>query len=106
MIVRSTAIPNAGFEAKTFGRPKQFDGTEAQWRDWSFAFMAYCTVLDAELGRLMKAVHDREELVDPNTLRQEHVGFSHNLYYMLAMVLTGSALTEIRHIPQQNGFEA
>ena len=94
------------FEAKTFGRPKQFDGSESQWRDWSFRFIAYCAVIDSELGRLMLAAQDREEVVDPGALRAEHVGICHNLYYMLAMLLTGSALTEIRHVPQHNGFEA
>ena len=57
------------FEAKTFGRPKQFDGSESQWRDWSFAFIAYCTVIDGELGRLMLAAQDREAVVDPGALR-------------------------------------
>ena len=107
VVARTSAMPaETPFEAKTFGRPAKFDGTENQWRDWAFAFVAYCMILDTELGRLMTAAQDKEETIDVTIMRPEHAVISQKLYYMLAMLLTHSALTEIRHIPQQNGFEA
>ena len=38
VVARTSAMPaETPFEAKTFGRPAKFDGTENQWRDWAFA---------------------------------------------------------------------
>jgi hypothetical protein len=88
----------------SFGKPRTFSGLETDWSDWAFSFIAFCNLLD---GRIVPAMCLAEQGAFPVAMptAEDEVKLSSSLYFMLAMVCTGSTLTELRSLVDSSGLE-
>jgi hypothetical protein len=92
-------------DTRSIGKPKIFDGSADSWRDWSFQFQAWVTLLDGRFATALPAAADRADELKPET-GDEQRKLSSNLYFILVMLCAGSALAEIRSVPVGQGLEA
>ena len=40
-------------DMKMMGKPKQFDGNDANWTEWSFVFKSYTALMSVDMSDLM-----------------------------------------------------
>ena len=92
-------------DTRTFGKPRAFDGTAGAWRDWAFAFLAYCSMLDSKLPIALKKAEATSTII-PLETEPEALKLQQSMFYILVMLVTGAGLSEIRNVPHQNGWEA
>ena len=94
-------------DARLLGRPAKFDGAEGSWSDWSFQLRAYAETLDSSMGVLLDAGEAQPDAVlSMANFPDQAQANSKKLYYVLAMLLTGSPLLILKKTERGNGFEA
>jgi hypothetical protein len=103
----ATARSTGTIDTRSLGKPDHFDGDEKKWEDWKVVMLAYCSVLDNRLGRIMN------ELVEGSSRDLAAVGLdaadrarSAQLWYILVMLCRGSPLTLVTNAGAQEGFLA
>ena len=92
-------------DTRLLGKPKSFDGTAGNWRQFKFTFLGYAGAVDA---RLKQAMIESEVLEDAAIMnaalpaRDQQV--STQLYYMLVLLLEGSAQRLLEHAGDGEGL--
>ena len=78
-----------------------------QWSDWKFSFLHYIRAIDAELGRLLDQVCDNPaDDYGFASMDDQTKPFTTRLYGILVSYLRNRPLQLIRHVPDNNGFQA
>ena len=93
--------------------PRQFDGRLEDYEEFSFKLKGYLSLQEPDFGRLMTRVETMEEAVtdahctEPGggEVSERVFAMSRTLQYTLIMLCTGPALTIIRSVQTDNGFE-
>jgi hypothetical protein len=91
--------------AKLIGRPSRFNGNEAAWADWLFQTRAYLEVMDTDISDALGLVDAATDEIQSQRLSAENKGAAHNVFYILAQLLRGPALLELRRVERGNGLE-
>ena len=104
LLAPCSAMPEF-LDTKVFGKPKSFNGMESEWKDWAFTFLAYCSLVDPRLVSAMRGAEALDRAV-PMATDAEELKLQTSLYFLLVMLATGSALTEVRNTMEQSGLEA
>ena len=87
--------------------PPDFDGSDAGWREWVFAFESCAGLLDLDglmdsaVGRSSARVNDQDAGALDNGLREK----SRLLYHVLVQLLRGKAASIARSAERQNGAD-
>ena len=79
-------------DTRLLGKPKSFDGSTDSWRQFKFTFLGYACAVDS---RLKQAMIESEVLpeasITNSALPARDLRVSTQLYYMLVLLLEGSA---------------
>ena len=95
-----------GVDSRLLGRPSAYNGGETEWDDWAFQFRAYVDATEQNGGDLLEQTEARADIVDNDTLTEPARNFSVKLYFMLAMLLRGPALLDLKRVRRGSGLEA
>jgi hypothetical protein len=93
-------------DTRLLTKPKAFGGQEAEWAGWSFKMLAYIGALDGDmLGELVEAAA-APAVADVQNVRMSPPGQarSRQLYYVLILLLEGTALQLVKAVPSGEGY--
>ena len=103
-------------DTRAIGKPGSFSGdldetgkgVGESWSLWSFTFRAYAGALSGEMRIYLEKVQANCETMTFENAKLQHdeLEMSCQLFYILAMLLKGRALTIVQRAPEQAGFEA
>ena len=93
-------------DPRVLGKPKNFDGQQDKWQDWSFAVRAYLNCLTETMADLLDAAEKSPEMIELGPLPEAAKTEARQLYYILALQCNGSALQVVKGVEKNNGFEA
>ena len=96
-------------DTRSIGKAPSFSGEHKEWHDWSFQFTAYMGSANARAIDALKAAATREQIItneDLHIMGDEYVEMSTQLYFGLAMLCKGAALTTIKNVTGNNGLDA
>ena len=93
-------------DTRVFGRPDKWDGSEKAWSNWSFVMKAYAEAIDQALSADMTTAECSTDAMSNDTMTGETKARSVQLYFVLIMLCTGSALDRIANAPHGWGMEA
>jgi hypothetical protein len=110
---RATATPTPKMaslmDTRSIGKAPNFSGDHKEWHDWSFQFTAYMGSANARAITALKAAATRETAItneDLHLMGEEYVEMSTQLYFGLAMLCKGAALTTVKNVTGNNGLDA
>ena len=110
---RAAAVPTPKtaslVDTRSIGKAPNFSGEHKEWHDWSFQFTAYMGSANARAIDALKAAATREMAItseDLHLMGDEYVEMSTQLYFGLAMLCKGAALTTIKNVTGNNGLDA
>eukprot|EP00971_Amphidinium_carterae_P264164 5240473-Amphidinium_carterae.1 len=84
-------------DTRALTKPQRFSGKEEEWRDWCFQFEAYAGLLGhGLLGHMEQAGVLTGNMHPIGVLTQDLADLSRSLYFLLAQLLAGKALTILR----------
>mgnify|MGYP002809519574 CR=1 FL=1 len=108
---RATATPTPKtailVDTRSIGKAPNFSGDHKDWHDWSYQFTAYMGSANARAITALKAA--RETAIaneDLHNMGEEYVEMSTQLYFGLAMLCKGAALTTVKNVTGNNGLDA
>eukprot|EP00971_Amphidinium_carterae_P330268 6463206-Amphidinium_carterae.1 len=94
-------------DTRALTKIRAFDGKESSWRDWSFQFESYCGLLSAALHRHMTEVKNvTTPLHSMQILQDDLAVLSRSMFFLLVQLVGGVAMTIVRGVEEQHGFEA
>ena len=93
-------------DLKLVGKPTSYDGDEDRWQEWSYTTKAYLIMAGLASGTWLNRLSRWETAVDEEEIPEQFREHSRAVYYILAMLCKGRALTIIRTVPEGNGFES
>ena len=93
-------------DTRILGKPDAFHGEKAKWRDWSVILRSYTSVLNSQLGDLMKKAESSDAPVLNAVIDDSHVPSSNQLYFILLMLCRGIALDKVVNAGELEGLEA
>ena len=96
-------------DTRSIGKAPSFSGEHKEWHDWSFQFTAYMGSANARAIEALKAAATSELATtsgDLHLVGSEHVEMSTQLYFGLAMLCKGAALTTIKNVTCNSGLDA
>ena len=92
-------------DTQLLGKPKSFDGSTDSWRQFKFTFLGYAGAVDS---RLKQAMIESEVLpeasITNSALSARDQRVSAQLYYMLVLLLEGSAQRLLEHAGDGEGL--
>ena len=92
-------------DTRLLGKPKSFDGSTDSWRQFKFTFLGYAGAVDS---RLKQAMIESEVLpeasITNSALPARDQRVSTQLYYMLVLLLEGSAQRLLEHAGDGEGL--
>jgi len=92
--------------SRLLSKPPRYGGDEEKWEDWAFCMRAYLATM-ADGADIWTETAERHATPVLNAaLTPEARGFSTQLYYVLAMLLHGSALVTLKRVDRGQGLEA
>ena len=92
-------------DTRLLGKPKNLDGTTDNWRQFKFTFLGFAGAFDSRLKQEMIASEVLQENAIMNSAlpaRDQRV--STQLYYMLVLLLEGSAKHLLEHAGDGEGW--
>ena len=96
---------NSLIDTRTLGKPEPFKGTAEEFPDWVFIFKAYMGCINPQFTALLgRAESTGTPLVNRSLTAQEEQ-LSHQLYYVLVMLLRGRALDVAFNVGSGEGVE-
>ena len=101
-----TGVQPGVVDTRVIGKPDQFDGDPLKYADWSFKLRSYLGAVDQ---RYQQALTTTEATTTPRlnaTLGSDGSALSTQLYYILVMTTSGSALDKCHNAGVNEGFEA
>eukprot|EP00971_Amphidinium_carterae_P115118 2279954-Amphidinium_carterae.1 len=92
-------------DTRLLGKPKSFDGRDEAWPGWATIFRAYCGAISESLLEAMDEVEDPLTAEPANaSLSDAARACSHQLYYVLAMLLEGKAQEKVNIVGRGEGL--
>eukprot|EP00969_Alexandrium_andersonii_P210959 9316986-Alexandrium_andersonii.AAC.1 len=89
------------------GKPQQWDGLHKGFGEWEFAFSSYISVLSAELRDEMREVQAQDAKIDEDIdLSDDGKEASRVLYYLLSVLVKGTALQLLKQHREGHGLSA
>ena len=92
-------------DSKLLGRPPLFDGSEAAWADWQFQTRAYFETLDSDVSDSLEMCELATGEIPFARLNDPAKAAARKVFYILAQLLKGPALLELRRVERGNGLE-
>ena len=92
-------------DTKLLGKPPSFDGAPEKWRDWSLVFKAYMGAVDERYGDAFRMIETAVEPVLNDRIDERWTGLSSQMYFILVMLVLGSALDKVHNAGSMQGFE-
>ena len=92
-------------DTRLLGRPKNYNGSKAEWAQWKFVFKSYMGAVDQNLLTSMDTAEAQNSALDFNTygpVAQQH---ARTLSYILSQVVTNGPLQIVMNAGP-NGLEA
>ena len=96
-------------DTRSIGKAPNFSGEHKDWHDWSFQFTAYMGSANPRAIDSLRLAGTRETPITTEELYlmgDEYVEMSTQLYFGLAMLCKGAALTTIKNVTGNNGLDA
>ena len=93
-------------DTRVRGKPKDYDGQQDGWQDWSFAMRPYLSCLSETMADLLDAAEKSPEKIDLGPLRDAAKSEARQLSYILALQCNGRALQVVKGVEKNRGFEA
>ena len=81
-----------------------FGGDDAGWESWCLKFEAYCHLVG--LGPSMDAAAERTDPIRTESMGDETLAMTKNLYALLISKCEGRALSIVSLAPLKTGFES
>ena len=92
-------------DTRLLGKPKNFDGTTDNWRQFKFTFLGYAGAVDSRLKQVMiESEVLQENAIMNSALPARDQRVSTQLYYMLVLLLEGSAQRLLEHAGDGEGL--
>ena len=92
-------------DTRLLGTPESLDGG-TDWKDWSVVFRSYACACSAPLGLLLERTDGSAGPMLNATLTRSEASCSTQLYFMVVMLCSGTALTRVVNAGAQEGLEA
>ncbi len=83
-------------DTNLLGRPPHFDGSEASWPHLSFQIRAYLETMDSDVSDVLELVALATGDIPFACLTDDMKAASREVLYILAQLLKGPALPELR----------
>ena len=93
-------------DTRVLDKPKNHDGQQDGWEDWSFAMRADLSCLSETMADLLDAAEKSPETIELGQLPEAAKAEARQLYYILVVQCSGSALQVVKGVEKNNGFEA
>ena len=100
-------LPQEGgmeFDSKLLGKPQAFSGKDEEWADWSFTTRAYLDCLDESMSDALDLVTAGDRPLVLSAMSAPDPANSRKVYYILAQLLRGPPLLQLRQTEKGNGF--
>ena len=92
-------------DTRLLGKPKSFDGSTDSWRQFKFTFLGYAGAVDSRLKQVMiESEVLPEASITNSALPARDQRVSTQLYYMLVLLLEGSAQRLLEHAGDGEGL--
>ena len=93
-------------DTRLLTKPRAFGGQEAEWPGWSFKMLAYIGALDGDMLSELEEAAAATAVTDVQNVRMspDGQGRSRQLYYVLILLLEGSALQLVKAVPSGEGY--
>ena len=92
-------------DTRLLGKPKSFDGSTDNWRQFKFTFLGYADTVDSRLKQAMiESAMPQENAIMNSALPARDQRVSTQLYYMLVLLLEGSAQRLLEHAGDGEGL--
>ena len=101
----AAAASGVDYDARLLGRPSTFDGSEVAWGDWNFQARAYLETLSPYMSDTLDLAEQSPDPLSLVRLTAEAKVASKQLFYVLANLLKGPAMLELRRCEKGNGLE-
>ncbi len=92
-------------DTRAIGKPRVFGGNTEDFKDWAFQFQAYVALLDPRYVQALLAAASSPTEV-PLASDPDELVLQNTLCWIVVMLVSGSALSEVRAITDANGLEA
>ena len=96
-------------DTRSIGKAPSFSGEHKEWHDWSFQLTAYMGSANARAIDALKAAATSELAItneDLHLMGDKYVEMSTQLYFGLAMLCKGAALTTIKNVTGNKSLDA
>ena len=93
-------------DTRILGKPDQFAGDGMKYPDWSFKLKSYMGAVDVRYQALMLSCENSTVPVLNAIMSGEEAQLSTQLFYVLVMLTSGSALDKCHNCGVNEGFEA
>ncbi|CAK0795275.1 unnamed protein product [Prorocentrum cordatum] len=98
--------PTGVVDTRVMGKPGEFAGDVTMFAEWSFKMRSYLGAVDHRYqGKLMDA-EQSQVTIRSATMEPDIARLSTQLYYILVMITSGSALDKCHNAGVNEGFEA
>ncbi len=93
-------------DTRLLTKPRAFGGQEAEWAGWSFKMLAYIGALDGDMLSELVEAAAAPAVTDVQNVRMSPAGQgrSRQLYYVLILLLEGTALQLVKAVPSGEGY--
>ena len=93
-------------DTRILGRPERFDGEDANWYDFKFEFENYMGAVNNTVVEMMEVAAKQQDAIPMDVMTSEQKAVSQQLFYVMAMLVRGTARRVVRKIKLKNGMEA
>ena len=93
-------------DTRILGRPERFDGKDSGWHDFKFEFENYMGAVNSTVVEMMEVAAKQQDPIPMNVMTEEQKAVSQQLFYVMAMLVRGTARRVVRKVKLKNGMEA
>ena len=101
---RSPRPQAALVDTRLMRQPNSFEGERDQWADWAFTFRAYAAAVSTDIANIMRHAEGIADVCAQFPEEQQQQSNA-QLYYVLVMLVKGSAMKKARTAPTGHGAE-
>ena len=91
-------------DTRLMKQPNTFEGEREAWGDWAFTFRAYAAAVSTDIVDLMVYAEGQTEVIPPFQAEAQRQADA-QLYYVLVMLVKGSAMKKARTAQSGRGAE-
>jgi len=92
-------------DTRLLNKPKEFGGTQEEWKDWSWKFVGYTGALSVAMKDYMEAAVNSDAILMLTAMDSDMKQKALELYYIFIMLCSGEAKIKIQNVENGNGLE-